>query len=106
MRSEIQKMLLIIVEDVDRWRGQPLHEEIVRTLRRQGVAGATVWTGIEGYGVSGHLHHKGLFGVPDEKPVVIAAVDEEKKLRAVLPAILPMIDGGVALLQDAEVFQP
>jgi PII-like signaling protein len=104
MRSEAKKLLLIIVEDVDRWEDQPLHEAIVRSLRKLGVAGVTVWSGIEGYGASGLVHHKGLFGVSDEKPIIIAAVDDEMSLRAAVPTIVPMVDGGIVLLQDAEVF--
>jgi uncharacterized protein len=101
--SSVQKMLLIIVEDVDRWQGQPVHEAILRSLLRRGIAGATAWTGIAGYGVGGRLHHRGLFGVSDEMPVIIAAVDEEEKLRAAIPPILPMVKGGLVLLQDVEV---
>ena len=101
--SSVRKMLLIIVEDVDRWQGQPLHEAILRMLLRRGIAGATVWTGIAGYGAGGRLHRRGLFGVSDEKPVIIAAVDEEEKLRAAVPLILPMVSGGLVLLQDVEV---
>jgi hypothetical protein len=83
-------MLLIIVEDVDRWGDQPLHEAILRTLLKLGVAGATAWTGMAGYGAGGRLHHRGLFGVSDEKPLLIAAIDTEEKLRAVAPSIVPM----------------
>src|SRR5213592_1638680 len=32
------------------------------------VAGATVWSGVMGYGAHGWIHRKGLFGVADEKP--------------------------------------
>src|SRR5215510_4205229 len=101
--SSVRKMLLIIVEDVDRWQGQPLHEAILRSLLKRGIAGATVWTGVAGYGAGGRLHHRGLFGVSDEKPIMIAAIDEEAKLRAVIPSILPMVKGGIVLLQDVEV---
>jgi hypothetical protein len=96
-------MLLIIVEDVDRWEDQPLHEAIVRTLLRLGVAGATAWPGIAGYGSGARLHHGGLFGVSDEKPILIAAIDTEEKLRAVASSITPMVKGGLILLQDTEL---
>lgn len=101
--SPIRKMLLIIVEDVDRWGDQPLHEAILRTLRKLGVAGATAWTGMGGYGGSGRVHHRGVFGVSDEKPILIAAIDTEEKLRAVAPSIIPMVKGGLVLLQDVEL---
>ena len=101
--SANRKMLLIIVEDVDRWGDQPLHEAILRTLLKLGIAGATAWTGTAGYGAGGRLHHRGLFGVSDEKPILIAAIDTEEKLRAVASSIIPMVKGGLVLLQDAEL---
>lgn len=102
--SERLKMLLVFVEDVDEWKGQPLYEAILRRLLKAGIAGATAWHGIGGYGAGGRLHHRGLLGVADEKPIIIAAIDTEEKLRTAIPNIVPMIKGGVVLLQDAEVF--
>jgi PII-like signaling protein len=101
--SSVRKMLVIIIEDVDRWGDQPLHEAILRILLKAGVSGATAWTGMGGYGAGGRLHHRGLFGVSDEKPILIAAVDTEAKLRTVAPSIIPMMKGGVVFLQDVEV---
>jgi PII-like signaling protein len=97
-------MLLVIIEDVDRWEGQPVHEAILRLLLRHGIAGATAWAGMAGYGAGGRLHHRGLFGVSDEKPILITAVDEDGKLRAAIPSILPMVKGGLVLLQEVELF--
>ena len=104
MTGQTQKVLQIIVEDTDRHEGQPLYEAIVRFLQKRGIAGATVWSGIMGYGANRRIHRKGLFGVSDQKPVIITAIDSEKKIRAHLQDLLAMIPEGVALLQDAEVF--
>ena len=99
-----RKSLQIVVEDTDRWDDQALYEAIVRLLARRGVAGATVWSGLMGYGASMHIHRKGLFGIADEKPVVIMAIDTEEAIRSVLPEVLEMIQEGIVVLQDAEVF--
>jgi uncharacterized protein len=104
MTGEQRKALLIFIEDTDTWEGEPLYEVIVRFLHIKGIAGATAWTGIMGYGAQGRIHRKGLFGVADEKPVVVAAIDTEEKLRAVLPELLLMVKEGLVILQDAEVF--
>ena len=98
------KSLLVFVEDTDTWEGQPLYEAIVRLLHRNHVAGATVWSGVMGYGAHGRIHRRGLFGVADEKPIMIMAIDAEEKIRAVLPELLSMVTEGAVVLQDAEVF--
>ncbi|HYZ84839.1 MAG TPA: DUF190 domain-containing protein, partial [Bryobacteraceae bacterium] len=78
------KALLAIVDANDQWEDSALHEAIVRKLERLGIAGATVFHGIMGYGVHRRIHRKGLFGVVDDKPVAVLAVDSEEKIRSVV----------------------
>jgi len=100
------KMLKVYVDETDLWHTQPLYEAIVRRLRQAGIAGATVEHGIMGFGSRGKVHHKHLFGISDDKPVVITAVDEEEKVRALVPEIRGMVREGLIVLLDAEVIEP
>ena len=97
------KMLLIFIDQTDTWHNAPLHETIVRLLEQNGIAGATVLSGIMGYGTHRRIHRKGLLGVSDDKPLTIAAIDNEKKLRDLLPSIRPMIREGLIGLSDIEI---
>ena len=98
-----QKMMLIFVDQTDMWRDRPLYEAIVHLLERHQMAGATVINGVMGYGVHRRIHRKGIFGVSDEKPVLIIVIDAEERIRAVLPSICPMVKEGLITLQDTEV---
>jgi PII-like signaling protein len=100
------KMLLIYVDETDLWETGPLYEAIVRRLRQLGVAGATVQTGIMGFGSHGKVHHKRLFGISDDKPVMITVVDTEALIRQVLPEIRGMVREGLMAVLDAEVVEP
>jgi PII-like signaling protein len=51
------------------------------------------------------VHHKRLFGVSDDKPIVITVVDNELKIREILPEIKSMIKEGLIVLLDAEVIE-
>ena len=104
MKGTMCKTLQIIIEDTDKWEGDPLSEAIVRLLHKRGIAGVTVWNGVMGYGAAGRIHKKGLFGVTDEKPVIITAIDSDESLRAVVPDILPLVKEGVVALSDTELF--
>ena len=97
------KMLLMFIDQTDTWQNTPLHEAIVRVLEQNGIAGATVLCGIMGYGIHRRIHRKGLLGVSDDKPLTIAVIDNEKKLRDVLPTIRPMIREGLIGLSDFEI---
>lgn len=98
------KLLLIFVDETDTWGDarMPLYEAIVEKLFEMGVDGATVQTGIMGYGANRRLHRKHLFGVTDDRPVTIAVVDSEERLRSVLPAIRTMVKEGLLFLTDGE----
>jgi PII-like signaling protein len=59
-----------------------------------------------GFGSHKKVHHKGLFGISDDKPVMITVVDEEATLRSILPEIRAMVKEGLMVLMDVEVVQP
>jgi uncharacterized protein len=67
------------------------------------VAGATATAGLMGFGHHHRLHHKGLFGIPDDRSITIAAVDEEAKLRAIVPELEAIVREGLMRLVDAEL---
>jgi len=100
------KMLLIYLDETDLWHAQPLYEAIVRRVRQAGLSGATVQHGIMGFGSHRKVHHKRLFGISDDKPVVITVVDEEARLRAIVPELRGMVKEGLLVLIDAEVIEP
>src|SRR5262249_2047712 len=104
MKIEKKKCLMIFIEDTDMWKGDRLYEVIVRLLHRHGLEGATAVSGIGGFGGLGQIHRKGLFGVSDEKPVVIFAIDSEAKVRKAIDAVTPLIEGGLICAHDTEVF--
>ena len=100
------KLLVIYVDETDLWGTVTLYEAIVRRLRQLGMAGATAQPGMMGFGSHGKVHRKRLFGVSDDRPVVITVVDSEAKIRKVLPEIRGMVKEGLVFLLDAEVVEP
>lgn len=93
----------IYIGESDRWEGRPLFEAIVEKLRAEGVAGATVLRGIEGYGRAARLHTAQILRLSEDLPILIEVVDREDRLRAVLPRIDAMVDGGLITLEHVEV---
>jgi len=99
------KMMLIFLDETDTWGESrvPLYEAIVESLMHAGISGATVHNGIMGFGANRQLHRKRLFGVTDERPVTITVIEQEDKLRAVLPKLQGMIREGLVFLVDGEL---
>ena len=98
--SAQRKMLSVFIDKADQWKERGLFEAIVYTLERNGIAGATVIDGIMGYGVHRRVHRKGLFGVSDEKPIVIVAVDAEDLEASSLEELRPFPSPGHGSVSD------
>lgn len=96
------KLLLIYVDETDRWEETPLYEAIVRKLRQLGANGATVQAGMMGFGAHKDVHHKRLFGVSDDRPITIQVCDTEERIRAFLPVIRHMVPEGLILVLDCD----
>jgi hypothetical protein len=77
----------IYIGETDAWHGRPLYEAIVHLLRERGLAGATVIRGIEGFGAKQHLHTTRILSLSNDLPILIEVVDQEDRLRAVLPEL-------------------
>lgn len=93
----------IYIGESDTWHGRPLYEAIVHLLRERGLAGATVLRGIEGFGAKQHLHTTRILSLSSDLPVLIEVVDQEHRLRAVLPELDAMVADGLITLERVEV---
>jgi len=98
------QMIRIHFGEDDRWQGQPLYQAIVEAARRQDLAGATVYRGIEGYGASSRIHRKHLLTSSD-LPVMVCIIDEAAKIRQFLPTLEQMVFEGLIAISDVEVIQ-
>jgi uncharacterized protein len=94
--------LTIYVNEADRRGDLPLHEVLVRRLLHLEIAGATVTRGVMGYGQHHKMHRKRLFGVSDDHPMVITAVDEDERIRAAVIDIRTLVSEGLVTLQEVE----
>ena len=80
-------LVRIYIGEADHRRRQTALPGIVAFLRDRGIAGATVFRGIEGFGANAHLHTTRLLRLSEDLPILIEVVDEEERLRAILPEL-------------------
>jgi len=96
-------LMRIHIGEQDKHHGKPLYQAIVEHLRQRGLAGATVFRGIMGYGASATIHSDRVLRLSTDLPVVIECVDLESRIRQVLPELDEMIGGGMVTLEKANV---
>jgi PII-like signaling protein len=96
-------LLRIFVGEADRWHGKPLYEAIVERARREGLAGATVLRGIEGFGAHSRVHTSRILRLSEDLPVVIEIVDRQERIDAILPALDEMVAEGLVTTEKVHV---
>jgi PII-like signaling protein len=97
------RLLRIFIGESDSSDGRPLYQAIVETLRREGLAGATVLRGIEGFGKSSRLHASHVLRLSEDLPIVIECVDTAEKIEATLPGLDAMIGDGLITIEKVDV---
>lgn len=97
------KLLRIFIGESDRHEGLPLYEWIVRQARENGLAGATVLRGLEGYGAHSRLHKAKILRLSSDLPLVVEIVDTEEKIQSFLPLIDEAVSEGLATVERVEV---
>ena len=104
MRLEGQGTLLrVFIGESDTWHGKPLYQAIVRRLRKDGFAGATVLRAIEGFGAKSHLHTARILRLSEDLPLVIEVIDTAERIEAFLPILDEMVSDGLVTRERVEV---
>lgn len=95
--------LTVLLGDTDQHRHRPTYTEIVHRAHAAGLAGASVFRGVEGFGASNVIHTTRLLSLSQDLPVAVVVIDEEDKVRAFLPELAGLVEEGIVLLDAVEV---
>jgi hypothetical protein len=96
-------LLRIFIGESDKHDGRPLYEWLVLEARERGLAGATAWRGIQGFGAHSRMHTAKILRLSDDLPIVVEIVDTREKIEAFLPIVDEVIEEGLATLERVEV---
>ncbi len=99
------KVLRVYIGESDRWHGKALFAAIVERARAEGLAGATVLQGIEGYGANSRIHTTSILRLSEDLPVVIEIVDAPDRIERFVPILDEMVTEGLVTIEDCEVIK-
>lgn len=96
-------LLRIFIGESDKHGGLPLYEWIVKRAREEGLAGATVLRGLEGFGAHSRLHTAKILRLSTDLPIIVEVVDIKEKIERFLSLIEGEIAEGLATLEDVQI---
>lgn len=103
------KLLRIFVGESDKTGSIPVYEKIVLEARKTGLAGATVFKGIMGYGGSSRIHTSKILRLSEDMPLIIEIVDQQKKIEEFIPVLNDIFEtsnsGGLITIEKADIIK-
>lgn len=104
------RLLRVFLGESDKVNHRPLFEVLVERARKEGLAGATVLRGIEGFGADSRVIHTAkILRLSEDLPIVVELVDTEKKIKEFLPTVDELFEqsgsGGMVTIERAEIIR-
>ncbi|GJQ61495.1 MAG: hypothetical protein SCALA702_05480 [Melioribacteraceae bacterium] len=101
------KLLRIFLGESDKSGAINVHERIVLEARKAGLAGATAYKGMMGFGKTSVIRTSKLFALSTDLPVVIEIVDSVQKIDDFIPLVKTIFEeadcGGLITIEKAEI---
>lgn len=97
------KLIRIYCSETDKWGDTPLYEAIIEKCHEAGIAGATVYRGLEGFGMSAEIHKLRIWPFTKEAPVMVSIIDRDDAVERFLPLLDEMLMEGLVATSNVQV---
>ncbi len=101
-KGPAKKVCIYINEDT-RHNLVPLYEAILSYLIHKGVAGATAYSAMAGFGAHKMMHTAKVELLSEHLPIRVEFMESAEKVEEVLPTLYEMVTDGVIEVQDTNV---
>jgi len=98
-----KKIARIYIDTLDKYNDNPLWEEILKEVKSEGLAGATVFKGVAGIGAFTEVRSFNVWALAQELPLIIEMIDDEIKINNFINHIDDMLDEALITLTDTDV---
>lgn len=97
------KRLTIYCNEYDRFEHTSVAQAILEQAREEGLAGATLARGIEGFGRRRTLHTSRLLSEYDNMPLVVQIVDTGPRIDAFMTIVEEMVTDGLITMENVQI---
>ncbi len=99
------RRLRIYIGENDKYKGKPLYHAIVLKAKELGLAGATVFRGIEGFGANSRVHSARVLTLSSDLPVLIDMVDSIEYIEKIMPFLNETVTEGLITIEDIKIIK-
>lgn len=97
--------IMVFLSEDDRIGHRGIHEAIIERAREDGMAGATVWRGIEGFGASGHIRTARFPDASARLPLVVELLDAPDRIEAFLSVLSELAPGSLVTREHVQMIR-
>ncbi len=101
--AEQGHLLRIFIGESDRHEGMPLYEWLVRKSKENGLSGATVLRGVEGFGARSRIRSARPLDLSTDLPIIVEIVDTLEKIDQFMPLVDEAVKEGLATLEKVTI---
>jgi uncharacterized protein len=101
--TEAATRVMVFFSEDDRVAHHGLDRALLERAREDGVAGATVWRGIEGFGSSGRVRTARFPDAMTGLPLALELIDTAEQIEAFMPVIAELAPGSVVTREQVEM---
>jgi PII-like signaling protein len=105
MGAQATRLVIFLSED-DRIGNRGLHEALLERAREDGMAGATVWRGVEGFGSSGRLRTARFPDVSAGLPLAVELIDTPERIEGFVSVVKRLAPGSLVTRESVQMWRP
>ena len=101
--TEVATRVMVFLSEDDRLGHRGLHEALLNRAREDGMAGATVWRGVEGFGASGRFRTARFPDVATGLPLALELIDTPERMEAFLAVVRELAPGSFVTREQVQM---
>lgn len=104
MQKESEAVLLrVFIGESDKYEGKPLYKYILELCRKEGLSGATVLRGIDGFGKTSKIHTTSILRFSTDLPIVVEIVDKTENIEKIKEKLNAVIKEGLITEEKVKI---
>jgi PII-like signaling protein len=97
------RRLRVYIGEMSKYKGVPLYHAIVLKAKELGLAGATVFRGLEGFGANSRIKTARILEISLDLPLVVDIIDSIEYIEKIMPFLDEAVQEGLITIEDVEI---